>query len=101
MIICKQVESSYVVFTTSIMHIFNLCKTCFLNYKIVESLNLGCRIYLNVISTSFPNNDALESIILTLFEYGMLQSGVYHLKWLSEKIVPRTWNVTQLKFFYS
>jgi len=63
MITCRKVESSYVAFTTSIMHVSNLCNTCFLNYKIVESFDLGCMIYLNVISTSFPFNDALESII--------------------------------------
>jgi len=27
------------------------------------------------------------------------QGGVYHLEWLSGKIVPRTWNATHLKFY--
>jgi len=29
------------------------------------------------------------------------QGGAYHLEWLSGKIVPRTWNATHLKFYYS
>jgi len=29
------------------------------------------------------------------------QGGAYHLEWLSGKNVPRTWNVTHLKFYYS
>jgi len=27
--------------------------------------------------------------------------GGYQLEWLSRKIVPRTWNATHLKFYYS
>jgi len=29
------------------------------------------------------------------------KGGAYHLEWLLGKIVPRTWNATQLKFYYS
>jgi len=29
------------------------------------------------------------------------KGGAYHLEWLSGKTVPRTWNATHLKFYYS
>jgi len=29
------------------------------------------------------------------------EGGAYHLEWLSGKIVPRTWNATHLKFYFS
>jgi len=29
------------------------------------------------------------------------KGGAYHLEWLPGKIVPRTWNATHLKFYYS
>jgi len=29
------------------------------------------------------------------------EGGAYHLEWLSRKIVPRTWNATHLKFYFS
>lgn len=29
------------------------------------------------------------------------EGGAYHLEWLSGKVVPRTWNATHLKFYFS
>jgi len=53
-------------------------------------------------SEARKNDDKFSSNWEDPFEVReVVAGGVYHLEWLSGKVVPRTWNATHLKFYYS